>query len=100
MRKALAGLGYVTLTAGGDFHPALRTLAARDERPEVNYGERRLREQGPSPWESACPHYLTARLQAAKLTIKAGHTARAKSEFGAPDSQPANPIPVCSHGNR
>src|SRR6202163_3957450 len=47
VRKALAGLGYVTLTAGGDFHPALRTLAARDERPEVNYGERRLREQGP-----------------------------------------------------
>src|SRR5258708_10417664 len=28
-KKALAGLGYVTLTAGGDFHPALRTSAAR-----------------------------------------------------------------------
>src|ERR1700738_5459897 len=33
LRKALAGLGYVTLTAGGDFHPALRTSAARYERP-------------------------------------------------------------------
>src|SRR5258708_6041796 len=28
-KKALAGLGFVTLTAGGDFHPALRTSAAR-----------------------------------------------------------------------
>jgi hypothetical protein len=26
-------LGYVTLTAGGDFHPALRTSAARNGRP-------------------------------------------------------------------
>jgi hypothetical protein len=32
-RKALAGLGYVAFTAGGDFHPALRTSAARYERP-------------------------------------------------------------------
>jgi hypothetical protein len=32
-KKALAGLGYLTLTAGGEFHPALRTSAARDERP-------------------------------------------------------------------
>jgi hypothetical protein len=28
-KKALAGLGFFTLTAGGDFHPALRTSAAR-----------------------------------------------------------------------
>src|SRR5476651_1834120 len=28
-----------TLTAGGDFHPALRTSAARYERPEGNYAE-------------------------------------------------------------
>jgi hypothetical protein len=27
--KALAGLGCFTFTAGGDFHPALRTSAAR-----------------------------------------------------------------------
>jgi hypothetical protein len=27
-------LGCFTLTAGGDFHPALRTSAARHERPE------------------------------------------------------------------
>jgi hypothetical protein len=32
-KKALAGLGLSTLTAGGDFHPALRTSAARYERP-------------------------------------------------------------------
>jgi hypothetical protein len=32
-RKALAGLGFVTLTAGGEFHPALRTSAVRDGRP-------------------------------------------------------------------
>src|ERR1700687_3103018 len=31
-RKALAGLGLSTLTAGGDFHPALRTSAAKHER--------------------------------------------------------------------
>src|SRR6266704_6300271 len=32
-KKALAGLGCFTLTAGGDFHPALRTSAARNEQP-------------------------------------------------------------------
>src|ERR1700687_4657695 len=32
-RKPLAGLGLSTLTAGGDFHPALRTSAAKHERP-------------------------------------------------------------------
>jgi hypothetical protein len=25
-KKALAGLGFLTVTAGGDFHPALRTI--------------------------------------------------------------------------
>src|SRR5882672_7450864 len=35
--KALAGLGYFTLTAGGDFHPALRTSAARHGQPAGNY---------------------------------------------------------------
>ena len=44
-KKALAGLGYVTLTAGGDFHPALRTSAARNERPEAKYGQRSRRQQ-------------------------------------------------------
>jgi hypothetical protein len=33
-KKALAGLGCFTLTAGGDFHPALRTSAARYGRPK------------------------------------------------------------------
>src|SRR5205823_9943674 len=46
-RKALAGLGYITLTAGGDFHPALRTSAARYERPDANYDERWRRQQEP-----------------------------------------------------
>src|SRR3954453_16659242 len=38
-RKALAGLGLSTLTAGGDFHPALRTSAARYEQPDRNYAQ-------------------------------------------------------------
>src|ERR1700693_6584205 len=50
-RKALAGLGLSTLTAGGDFHPALRTSAARYERPEGNYGEWAGRQQAPSSWD-------------------------------------------------
>ena len=29
-------MGCVTLTAGGDFHPALRTSAARNGRPDLN----------------------------------------------------------------
>src|SRR6266851_6054128 len=49
-KKALAGLGYFTFTAGGDFHPALRTSAARVERPGRNYGEWPGRQQAPSPW--------------------------------------------------
>src|SRR6266436_3865877 len=40
-KKALAGLGYVTLTAGGDFHPALRTSAALNGRPDTNMAKRR-----------------------------------------------------------
>ena len=44
-KKALAGLGLSTLTAGGDFHPALRTSAARYERPDRNYGESPGRQQ-------------------------------------------------------
>src|SRR4030095_14871530 len=46
-KKALAGLGYVTLTAGGDFHPALRTSAARNGRPA-----RRIRRT-PGPQQAA-----------------------------------------------
>src|ERR1700692_2879115 len=46
-KKALAGLGYVTLTAGGDFHPALRTSAARNGRPIENYGVSPTSQQGP-----------------------------------------------------
>src|SRR5712672_2160463 len=46
-RKALAGLGYVTLTAGGDFHPALRTSAARNGRPADKYDETPRQGQAP-----------------------------------------------------
>src|SRR5882757_732115 len=49
-KKALAGLGYVTLTAGGDFHPALRTSAARSS-GQGNYDEAQPRQQAPNPWE-------------------------------------------------
>jgi hypothetical protein len=65
-KKALAGLGFVTLTAGGDFHPALRTSAARYERPGANYGDWRPCQQGLQHGESACRHAARARLEAAK----------------------------------
>src|SRR5712671_3304394 len=38
--KALAGLGLSTLTAGGEFHPALRTTAAQYERPAGSMAKR------------------------------------------------------------
>jgi hypothetical protein len=88
--KALAGLGYLTLTAGGEFHPALRTSAARDERPEKNYDQGRLRQQAPSHGESACPHD--------QIDDLGRPNRRATRAFGVPDSQPANPTPVCSRG--
>jgi hypothetical protein len=53
-KKALAGLGYFAFTAGGDFRPALRTSAARYERPKGNYGERRRGQQDLPHRESAC----------------------------------------------
>ena len=48
--KALAGLGYVTLTAGGDFHPALRTSAARNGRPVRKYDQTPPLEQAALAW--------------------------------------------------
>src|SRR3981189_3281028 len=44
-----------TLTAGGDFHPALRTSAARYGRPARNYDQRPGRQQAPSHGKCACP---------------------------------------------
>jgi len=38
--KALAGLGLSPLTAGGEFHPALRTTAAQYERPAGSMAKR------------------------------------------------------------
>jgi hypothetical protein len=43
-KKALAGLGLTTLTAGGDFHPALRTSAARLS-DQANYAQAASRQQ-------------------------------------------------------
>jgi hypothetical protein len=61
-RKALAGLGDVTLTAGGEFHPALRTrppgmsglepIMANGGRASKNPGHR---NRHVSHHRSACP---------------------------------------------
>src|SRR5712664_1807720 len=72
VRKALAGLGLSTLTAGGDFHPALRTLAARYERPRGIMANGRDASKDLQHGESAYPYDLRARLQAGKLPIKGG----------------------------
>src|SRR4051812_27316749 len=55
-KKALAGLGVAALTAGGDFHPALRTSAARYERPDWNYRPHIGAGKGLGYAETACPH--------------------------------------------
>ena len=55
-RKALAGLGVAALTAGGDFHPALRTSAARYERPEWNYNPHGRAGKSLCHAGAACPH--------------------------------------------
>jgi hypothetical protein len=54
-KKALAGLGDVTLTAGGDFHPALRTSAARLSGLQATMPKRRCASKGDSHGKSACP---------------------------------------------
>src|ERR1700692_984025 len=54
LRKALAGLGYVTLTAGGDFHPALRTSAARMGNLPESMTKRRLGSKSLQHGDSAC----------------------------------------------
>src|SRR5260370_38526002 len=55
-KKALAGLGDLTLTAGGEFRPALRTSAARTG----NLKEIMTNDGGASKrlchGKSACPH--------------------------------------------
>jgi len=55
--KALAGLGLSALTAGGDFHPALRTSAVRNERPDGNMtpasGRSKRVPHGESAWSHA-----------------------------------------------
>jgi hypothetical protein len=72
-KKALAGLGCFAFTAGGDFHPALRTSAARYERPKGNYGEWPGRQQAPSAPEIRmypCRQSETAGRSGAKLRAK------------------------------
>jgi hypothetical protein len=82
-KKALAGLGCFTLTAGGDFHPALRTIqfarilfakpvptfaeyapAVQYGRPEGNYAQAPGRQQAPSHGNPHVPHDARARLRA------------------------------------
>src|SRR5882757_9112852 len=73
-KKALAGLGYVTLTAGGDFHPALRTSAARNGRPSAEYEEMPTRGQALLAWASGmspCPRDRASSLPAAAFTLGA-----------------------------
>src|SRR3954453_9841673 len=53
--KALAGLGLSTLTAGGDFHPALRTSAARDERPKGTMPKPRAFSRPVGHGQPPCP---------------------------------------------
>jgi len=54
-KKALAGLGFVTLTAGGDFHPALRTSAARLSGLHGTMPKRGGASKRDSHGKSACP---------------------------------------------
>jgi hypothetical protein len=77
-KKALAGLGYFTFTAGGDFHPALRTSAARLGDLTGIWPMAGFPASGPAMsghGESACPHDAKARQReisgAEKLTIGA-----------------------------
>lgn len=55
-KEALAGLGYLTLTAGGEFHPALRTSAARDERPRGSMAKGGRASKNLAHGQGACPH--------------------------------------------
>ena len=92
-------MGCFAFTAGGDFHPALRTSAARYGQPDGNYDQWPARQQAPSHRKSACPHAARARLQAPKRAIKAAQPDSRPANSARPDSHAANPIPVCSHIN-
>jgi hypothetical protein len=52
-------MGFSTLTAGGDFRPALRTSAVRHERPAWNYKARSAVGKSRQPAETACIHAKT-----------------------------------------
>src|ERR1700730_12751110 len=59
-----------TLTAGGDFHPVLRTSAVRYVRPSGNYGEWPGRQQAPPLSEIGmppCRHRETRGCRGARL---------------------------------
>src|SRR4051812_41758529 len=89
-RKALAGLGYVTLTAGGDFHPALRTSAARLSGLKRNYAQAQLCQQARISRKSCMSALTTKRDFAARLAaVAAKLTIVAKALWM---------IPVCSNG--
>src|SRR5262249_38772135 len=67
-KKALAGLGLSLrelrpFTAGGEFRPALRTSAVRNERPGRNNDETPATGQAALAWEPAWPHAGNGRLR-------------------------------------
>ena len=76
MGKALAGLGLSALTAGGDFHPALRTSAARNERPERKY------DAGPGP-QQACSAAKNCMVPCRQASPGSGPRRRAELTIGA-----------------
>jgi hypothetical protein len=72
-KKALAGLGFLAFTAGGDFHPALRTSAARLGGltriwPMAAIPASGLAVSGHG--ESACPHDAKARPRARRRHMR------------------------------
>src|ERR1700722_14753025 len=70
--KTLAGLGCFTVTAGGDFHPALRTSAARPEPPEGTMPQRRHATQHRPIGNPHGPHDVSARLRDGPAQDRAG----------------------------
>jgi hypothetical protein len=78
-------LGYVTLTAGGDFHPALRTSAARLGNLPESMTKRRLGSKSLRHGDLACRHVPTASL------VGSGASLACPGASSREPSQPAKP---------
>lgn len=98
-RKALAGLGHQALTAGGDFHPALRTSAARNGRPAPKLLPNPRTRQAPWHGESACSPCARRepRRPLGDSQVPSPGPKRAERVNDCDDR--ANPIPICSRVN-